>query len=85
MSKDDYVTTWEYEIIVRGRNLTYTGAGVGGTFQPLDFDPAGDEMKDRINQMGREGWELVNVFTRQSQHNSPLTTEEIWVLKRPIS
>lgn len=84
------VAQWEYKIVVRGRDLHrpitsgFTNSAADDTRVKTDFMPSGNEMLETLGQLGREEWELVAITTRASQHNSPMTTEEIWVFKRAI-
>lgn len=48
------------------------------------FTPDGDTFIAQLQRLGRDKWELVTVLPIASQHNSPLTTEQHWVFKRPI-
>lgn len=70
---------WEYQTIRRERWL----AG-GAAMQPMAaWKPSDDDMKQALQRLGSEGWELVNVVPYVGVHGSTATTEEVWIFKRP--
>lgn len=75
---------WEYKIIMRTRRLAHTGIGVIGVAVEGEFSPNGEEMLAQLAALGRDRWELVAVTTRSSLYNSPMTSEETWIFKRPL-
>jgi hypothetical protein len=81
-TKGKDMTRWEYTVVLRTRQ--FQAATVGGAFNVGDFSPNGDHMMELLARMGRERWELVNISNRATMHPSPLTTEEMWVVKRPL-
>ena len=66
---------WEYKYLVRER------------YKDLDEGKWNVDLSVVLNQLGLDGWELVNVVPRVgvSQGANPVTTEELWVFKRPLS
>jgi hypothetical protein len=70
---------WEYRLEIRSRNLAAVATG----YQAGDWDRS---MATLLATAGEEGWELVSVIARSGlggEGRSGVTTEELWVLKRP--
>lgn len=66
---------WEYRVFHRTRPV--------GNHGPGGWD---ENVVAQLPQLGEEGWELVSIVTRASQVGSLMagvTTDEIWVFKRP--
>ena len=79
------MTKWEYKVLMRARAVAE--ANTGGWRAGTDWDPA--DFLDSLPKLGLEGWELVAVTPRSglahsTQSVAGLTTQEIWVFKRPI-
>jgi len=68
---------WEYMVIERRRSAVMGGPIVGLVAGPWDRDiPA------MLNQIGAAGWFLVEIVPRVGSHRG-ITTEEMWVFRRP--
>lgn len=68
---------WEYKVLHRVRRVS--GGRVGG------WD---ESIVAQLPSLGDEGWELVTVITRASEPggiSAGVTTDEMWVFKRPKS
>jgi hypothetical protein len=80
---------WEYHIVMRTRQIGRAAVNVRdidrATQVTSDFHPDGPATLAEMQRLGREGWELVGISTRASLLNSPMTSEELWVFKRPLS
>lgn len=66
---------WEYRVFHRTRPVGNSGPG--------GWD---ENVVSQLPQLGDEGWELVSIVTRSSSVGSlvaGVTTDEIWVFKRP--
>jgi hypothetical protein len=79
------MTKWEYKVLMRARAVAE--ANTGGWRSGTDWDPP--DFLDQLPKLGQEGWELVTVTPRSGLAHSTqgvagLTTQEIWVFKRPI-
>lgn len=79
------MTKWEYKVLMRARAVAE--ANTSGWRAGTDWDPA--DFLDQLPKLGLEGWELVAVTPRSGLAHSTqpvagLTTQEIWVFKRPI-
>ena len=61
--------TWEYMTILLG-----AGGFFGGVV-------SGDTLTEKLNELGREGWELVTAFDTNMLHGR--TRDVVAVLKRP--
>ncbi|HEY0020971.1 MAG TPA: DUF4177 domain-containing protein [Longimicrobium sp.] len=65
----------------------------GWEYQTLKVEPGGwlggkvdiDELRDRLNALGREGWELVSALDTAYGQGQGGTREIIAILKRPLS
>lgn len=75
---------WEYHIVMRERGVTNRSSGAGG-WVASDFVPSVSEMAQKLSSLGLQGWELVGLSPRQGVHGETVTTEEMWVFKRPVS
>ena len=71
---------WEYKTILRDRGLV----------KVKDMYAVGDwklDIGDELSALGKQGWELVTVEPRSSTTGmmyAGVTTEDLWVFKRPI-
>jgi hypothetical protein len=68
---------WEYKVLHRVRRIG--GGKVGGWDEAIVAE---------LPALGDEGWELVTVITRASEPGgitAGVTTDEMWVFKRPKS
>ncbi|MBV6425166.1 MAG: hypothetical protein NAOJABEB_02980 [Steroidobacteraceae bacterium] len=78
---------WEYQVIVRARTvLVRAPASLSRDVvnkELSDWQPDSENMLATLADMGASGWELVSVYPRSSTHPSPVTTEEVWIFKRP--
>jgi hypothetical protein len=77
MTTEDNMQKWEYRTIKQARGF---GAPIAGA-QPTPWTP-----EVNLNKIGSEGWELVNAFTVSSIQGegwSGITSEVVWVFKRP--
>ena len=65
---------WEYKYLVRER------------YPDQDEGKWNIDISVFLNQIGQDGWELTSVVPRVGvlRGNSPVTTEELWVFKRPL-
>lgn len=66
---------WEYKVLHRVRPVS--GSNVANWDEPIVSE---------LPAIGDDGWELVTVITRSSvpgQVSSGVTTDEMWVFKRP--
>ena len=66
---------WEYRVFHRTRPVGNSGPG--------SWD---ENVVSQLPQLGDDGWELVSIVTRSSSAGSlvaGVTTDEIWVFKRP--
>jgi hypothetical protein len=73
---------WEYKAVTRVRNFI----GSPRARQMWEWSPDSLEMSQRLAEMGEEGWELVAVVTESGTGGhqvAGITTEEVWVFKRP--
>lgn len=76
--------TWDYKIIARSRDPFKV---------PFDWNNWSEDAKAlstpvdilaKTKQLGEGGWELVSVTPRSSNAGAAgVTTEELWVFKRP--
>jgi hypothetical protein len=89
---------WEYKILIWGRHVKYDYTTGGWTRASEDgkalspFDPG---RVQTLAELGNQGWELVSAAPRSSQIllSEPgatipkiapgVTTEEVWIFKRP--
>jgi len=62
---------WEYMTIMLEASRWF----LGGKFD-------GQQFNERLNQLGAEGWELVNVF--DTNYSEGGTRDVVAVLKRPL-
>lgn len=62
---------WEYKVF----KLAATGFWVGGKLDEARF-------QEMLNELGREGWELVSAFDTNQGHGT--TRDVVSVLKRPL-
>lgn len=66
---------WEYWVVTRARSFDINEGA---------WNISGDAMLATLAEAGEQGWELVTVYPRQSLVNyKGMTSEEIWVFKRP--
>lgn len=71
------MTSWEYLTIVASREMTMLG-------YPKEWNR---DMQAELARLGKEGWELVSVSPRSTVGglaSAGFTSEEVWVLKRPL-
>ena len=71
------MTSWDYRVLVRGFDKK-------DNFVWVDEDPRSGE--ERLNAMGADGWELVQVLTISRPGSSGwagLTTAMHYIFKRP--
>ncbi len=66
---------WQYKFLVRER------------YKDQDEGKWNVDLNVVLNQLGFDGWELVSVVPRVglAQGANPVTTEELWVFKQPLS
>lgn len=76
---------WEYKIVMRTREVLRPTIGTRDNFAVGEFIPAGPEMIDTLQALGQDEWELVGISTRASMPNAAVSTEEVWVFKRPAT
>jgi hypothetical protein len=62
---------WEYRTVMFEASRWFLGGKIDGS-----------EFNDRLNQLGEEGWELVNVFDTNFANGG--TREAVAVFKRPM-
>ena len=63
------MTKWEYKIVI------LPGEGIRRVRPP-------EEAEDTLNELGREGWEVVSVTTSSVGFGS--TADFVWLCKRPL-
>jgi hypothetical protein len=88
---------WEYKTIHRKRDIPVAADKKSLYFDIGVWNPK--DMNVELEALGREGWELVSITPRSSQaswgaHSSStpgwfpitggVTTDELWVFKRPL-
>jgi hypothetical protein len=88
---------WEYKTIVRSRTMK---GDKDGFWYPQDWNAPYYDMDPILQQLGKEGWELVAISPRSGYGSSlnmyaggsgggpiisGVTTQELWVFKRPKS
>lgn len=75
---------WEYHVVIRTRLIRHATLGTRAAAEVVsDFNPNGEAMLGLLAELGEQEWELVGISTRTSVDNSPMTSEELWVFKRP--
>ena len=66
---------WEYWVVTRARAFNVNGGA---------WNISGDAMLATLADAGAQGWELVSVYARSSlPEYKGMTSEEVWVFKRP--
>jgi hypothetical protein len=69
---------WEYATIQRRRDYGGLGQEAG------DWDL---QIEEQLTRLGDDGWELISVVPGSSVSGDALaglTTEELWIFKRPL-
>lgn len=68
---------WEYLTIECSRHVNLLKASV------TDWDR---DIPAELNQLGQQGWNLIHVVSTASamgKHGGGVTTDEVWIFKRP--
>ena len=71
------IQRWEYMVIERTRS-----ANIGGPIIGLVAGPWDKDIPMMLNQIGADGWFLVEIVPRVGSQRG-ITTEEMWVFRRP--